>query len=185
MGNGIINDTVGVVCARGASKRLKDKNIRLIGSETLAARACRTLHQAGIEDVYCITDIEEDLIRLPKYVKRVERDDGEDDNKWLQDTIKDHFCEIDKVEYGYIAVLMPNGPFITSPIVRDVADLLSDGRKIVRTYGYDGKENGLIYSDIKYFLDGETDVYTGSIHTFGFEIHDIADYAKAVKLLVS
>ena len=163
---------------------MKDKNLKMIGSETLTARSCRTLRQAGIQEVYCATNIDEEILKLPEYVTRVGRRDDHD-NKWLQSTVKDT-VEDHKLfnEYEYIAVLMPNCPFISSPIVRDAADILSGGKKIVRTYNYEGSENGLIYAEMAYYMDHETDVHTGSIHSFGFEIHDLGDYVKALKLII-
>jgi CMP-N-acetylneuraminic acid synthetase len=175
-----------MVCARAGSKRLKDKNIRRIGSETLTARACRVLYQAGIEEVYCVTDIDRDKLGLPPYVTILDRPDDDGESIPLQETVfnalEDH--ELSK-RFEYVAVVMPNAPFINSPLIKTAISRLRDSNmNIIRSYSHEGEENGLIIAKIDYYWHHDIDVYTGCVATYGFEIHDIADYAKACEILV-
>lgn len=181
----ISSETVGIICARDDSQRLKDKNSRMIGSETLVARACRTLYQAGIKEIYCATDIPKEKAKLPVHATYIPRDkDQAEASIPLQDTVKWVVAGHKLQErFKYIATLMPNCPFMMPHIVKKSMELLARGKKIVRTYNFEGDENGLILADLGYYMDNNSDVYTGSIHVFGFEIHDIADYARASELL--
>ena len=181
----ILGEIVGIVCARDGSQRLKDKNSRMIGNETLVSRACRTLYQAGIKEIYCATNIPKKKARLPVHATYVMRDESQSEASIpLQETVK-WVVDGHKLQerFKYIATLMPNCPFIMPHIVRNSMELLAKGKKIVRTYNFDGDENGLILADLGYYMDNISDVYTGSVHVFGFEIHDIADYARASEIL--
>jgi CMP-N-acetylneuraminic acid synthetase len=175
------------VCARDGSKRLKDKNTRLIGSETLTARACRVLYQSGIEEVYCVSNIEDEKLKLPPYITKLDRhEELSQDDTPLQETVIEAVVD-HKLDdrFNYIAVLMANCPFISSPVVKaGITKLKNSNMNIIRSYSNNGEENGLILAEMHYYLGHTIDVYSGSIHTYGFEIHDIADYAKAVGILV-
>jgi len=183
-----MEEVVGIVCARAGSKRLKDKNIRKIGSETLTARACRTLSQSGIKEVYCVTDIAEEDLRLGQGISILSRpEELSIDSVPLQETVlhalKDHKLN---ERFKYVVVLMPNAPFIHPPALKQAIAMLKNKKmKIVRTYNFEGEENGLIVADMEYYVKHNIDTYSGAIPMFGFEIHDIADHLRAVEILVS
>ena len=171
---------LGFVAARKGSKRLPLKNSMEIGGVSLAERAYRTLEK-HCDKVYLVTDIatflETDLetIYRPPFISG--------DHIPLQNTVK-WACHRINGWYDIIVVLMPNCPMISEGQVKSAIDLLKDkGLKVVRSYGEDGCENGIIVMDSVYFVKHWIDVYAGAIITKGREIHTKEDFEQVREIM--
>lgn len=177
---------LGVVCARKGSKRLKDKNLRLIDGLSLVERAVQTLSKSDVEDIAVVTDFTPDF-DLDKYgAKQILRSANiSGDNVPLQETVKWACYSLDK-SYDYIIFLMPNCPLISIEAVREALKLIIDNRlNVVRSYNTDGKENGLVAVRTRYLMDHFIDVYCGCVVLQGDEIHDEADFMRVKEAMES
>ena len=142
-------------------------------------RACRILEESDISHVLCVTDIENvnasNVVSRPAFVSG--------DHYPLQSTVKWLLRHIDCTGYKYLVTLMPSCPMITPQDVRDGLKMLKDNKlNIVRSYGKDGDENGLLIADIDYYMSHWMDVYPGALRARGKEIHTEEEFlsAKAV-----
>ena len=172
-------DVLGVVCARKGSKRLKGKNLKLIGGVSLVERAVRTLSESGIDHIAVVADFEPefDLGRYnARHIFRSMNMSG--DSLALQETVKWTYYSLDET-YDYVVYLMPNCPMISVEAVKKAVSLMTENRlNVVRSYNPKGEENGLIAVRTKYLLDHFTDVYCGGVVCEGDEIHDETDYLR-------
>jgi len=171
---------IGIVCARSGSKRLLGKNMMEIRDMSLSEKAYHTL-EGCCDKVVLVTDIKEllesDLVTLyrPPFISH--------DHVPLQSTVKWALFKISG-RYGVVVVLMPNCPMITKNHVEKCINLLVDNNlNVVRSYGKDGKENGVIVIRIEYFFKHWIDTHAGAIVTTGIEIHTQEDFDKVKKLM--
>ena len=94
----------------------------------------------------------------------------------MQETVKWVYHSLGQTA-DTIVFLMPNCPMVTPDAVRKAAAMVSEGSfNVVRSYGPDGHENGLIAVRTKYLLDHFIDVYCGCVICEGREIHDRQDF---------
>lgn len=171
---------IGLVCARNGSKRLPLKNSMEIGGVFLGVRAYQTLDKC-CDRVILVTDISKFLETEMETMYRPPFISG--DHIPLQNTVK-WACNRIMGWYSIIVVLMPNCPMITSAHVDKCINLLRDKKlNIVRSYGKDGCENGLIVMDSKYFIKHWIDIYAGAITTKGKEIHTQQDFDKVKNIM--
>ena len=169
---------IGIIPARAGSKRLKDKNMLTINNEPLVIIAYKTLRAAGLDRVIVATDIKEveKVIKPQNVYWRPKALNGGDVP--VQDVIRWAYEQVDEV-FDYIVMLLPNCPGVDSFDIRTSVDtLITNGLNLVRSYGIDGVENGLLVAKTEYYMNHEVDTYCGGVVTGGYEIHDIDDYVK-------
>jgi len=156
---------------------LANKNSLEILGEPLYYRACKTLAEE-IRWVYLLTDIKDTVWH--NTVQRPEELNGDDVP--LQDVAKWFLTD---TQFEQCVMLMPTNPTITSKDVREAIYMLDKGCKVVRSYDINGQENGLYAFDVDYFVNNKynMDVYTGSIHAFGTEIHYEHEYLNVKRFL--
>ena len=165
-----MQDVIGIVCARANSKRLPNKNILGWKDTTLTLNAVKTLEDA-VNIVFLVTDMDiayHNILKRPKYVSM--------DDTPLQTTVRWALGQIN-IECDIVAILMPTNPLITpEDITCAINRLKSDNLNIVRSYGMDGIENGLIVAKHEYLITHDLDTYCGAVDCHGIEIHSIEDY---------
>jgi len=172
---------LGMMCMRRGSKRLKDKNILPYLNIPMFRWGLKALvFSDDITAVALVTDYSKEELEWGSY----EYDEGlyfiprpkeiSGDGVKLQTTIKWAYGMMDST-YDVICHVMATNPLIQT---YDISAALYKIRKgncdIVRSYGTDGLENGLIA--FKTLLYPPYDAYTGSIEADGIEIHNESDY---------
>jgi len=162
---------VGIVCARAGSKRLKNKNSRKICGIPLYKHALMSLEGTHmINRVVLVTDIKD-----AKYEWRDILWHEMDDNAILQDSVAYAYQALDE-DYDLIVNVFANAPMVSSKDVRNAIALLKRyDMNIVRSYGSDGCENGLIVAKADYYMYHEIDTYTGKLEIEGMEIHNMSE----------
>lgn len=177
-----MSSVLGIVCARKGSKRLPDKNIQRIDGMTLVERAAKTLSDAGIRSIVITSDFELDFDPTLYHAEHLYRTPNVSaDDVPLQETVKWAYYSLGQ-QADYIVFLMPNCPMVTPQVVGNALKMIQkESFNVVRSYGPDGHENGLIVVRTKYLLDHFVDVYCGCVICEGKEIHDRQDYMNVKK----
>jgi len=181
----IIDDTIGLVCARAGSKRLPDKNKLPIGNTNLTNFALSKLVNLGLRDVYLLTNMAgfegKHVIKRPEFLNG---DDVPLQNVALWFL---HRWRMDLPSYTHGLLLIPTNPLIMVEDLERAQNLLADNSKfnILRSYDIDGNENGMYWFDIKYVLSNtlQYDTYTRSIVFPGKEIHTNDEYLYFKKIV--
>lgn len=196
--------TIGIICARKGSVRLKNKNILKINSKTLVEIAYDTMKKTIVDETILYTDIDKRKIHLlVSKIRRngdllIDRSQYGDDGAVLplQESVKKALIGNEQWSgfskrvdyYDNLVILMPNAPMIKTSDINKALNLLNGSKlNIVRSYDHGGKENGLIVCKMEYFLRNhyKFDVYTGSICVDGIEIHNNNDYRYVKKIMES
>jgi len=127
---------VALVPARSGSKRIRDKNIKMLGTKPLLAHTIETALDSGVFDhVICVTDSEryaEIAKQFGAYVpelrpKQIYGDKSPDIDwlQWILGVMQKH-----KIEPEILAILRPTSPFRNAQtIVRAMNMFLEDGRQ--------------------------------------------------------
>ena len=173
---------LGLVCMRKGSKRLENKNIKVINNKPLYRYALDALELSSyMQDIYLVTDYthikyKNILLRPPEQST---------DDKPLQDTILWAYEQIGK-RYDAVCHVMATNPWIDNVNVNESVYMLERFKfDIIRSYDIFGRENGLILFKTNLITSSEVmfpnknkvfDVYTGSLECEGKEIHTLKDF---------
>jgi spore coat polysaccharide biosynthesis protein SpsF (cytidylyltransferase family) len=169
--------TIGIVAAKAKSNRLPNKNLLEIGGMPLYALACEALIDChAIDEIHLLTDIpfiHESIEGTEDFYVHERPTWTTDDSYPLQDVYK-WFLYDKKIEQGTLVALMPTNPMIDFELIGQALDIFNTEEfSVLRSYGYNHKENGLYIVNIEYMLYNSYmyDVYTGAIRADGIEIH--------------
>ena len=175
---------IGIVPARAGSKRLRNKNMMKINGVPLAMIAYDVLCMAGLDRVVVSTNIKKLYDMLNEDSRIWRKDSLCDDDTYVQAAVKwTYNVAGDFFDYDYIVMLMPNCPGITPKDVYRAIDLMTvNGLNIVRSYGSNGIENGLLVARRDYYMTHWVDTYVGGLTTKAMEIHDADDFNIAKEM---
>jgi len=126
-----------VIPARGGSKRIPRKNIKMFHGKPLIAWSIEGAKSSGLfEDVYVSTDDEEIAIIAEKYGANIPflRPDYLSDEYSGDKEVRDHFIEWMKknmIEADILCYLYATAPFITHKTLRECQQLLIDSGSLM------------------------------------------------------
>ena len=168
--------TLGVVCAKSDSQRLKNKNILEIDGVPMAIHAWEAVRESCDYSVM-LTDIDRfmedktiNTVFQPVHTRRP--------NVPIQSAVKwvIRWNEHWKENFDTVVYVMANCPESTAKHVKKGLKLYEENNlNVVRSYNKNGVENGLHIYRLEYFLKYFCDVYVGMIIAPGIEIHTIED----------
>ncbi len=177
---------VALIPARMGSKRLKNKNIRLINGKPMISYAISACQRSSLIDKVFVST-ESDIIAgvAREYGATVVDRPKElaEDNVRTQDVLE-HFANLVK-DFDILVVVQANSPNVrTENIDRGIQMLIDNNLWEVRSVDSDGLDNGAIW-----ILKRDTIFWHGLSSHFGVvvddavDVHTLADLKKAEEML--
>jgi len=123
---------LGLIPARGGSKGVPKKNIRLVDGKPLISYSIETAQKSrGITDIYVSTDSDEiiEVVKLYKcdFLKR--KSENAQDNSVIEDVIKEVLQTLE-ASYDLIILLQPTAPIREAIDIDNVIDMFLEDKKL-------------------------------------------------------
>ena len=174
--------TLGIVCAKADSKRLRGKNTLEVKGKPMTLYAWDAVKEST-SYAAMITDIETFLddkniktFYAPQYLRRPGTT-LQSIVKWL---IRKHHWED---HFDTVVYVLADCPMVKAKDIKKALKIFDERNlNVVRSYDKDGLENGLHIYKMDYFLSHYTDVYCGGIVVPGIEVHTGEDLNKLEKM---
>ena len=163
-----MNSTICIIPARGGSKRLPRKNVRLLGGKPLLAYSVEAALASGVFDRVVVSSDDEEIREVAKQY-------GAEVDERPDELAGDHIRMVEVVEeyvnrpaikgrFAHVAAMLPTCPFRNADDIRRAMQVYNDqdeGRFLITTTAYDfPPQLAMVYDPASHHLDmREPEVY--------------------------